>query len=178
MIISVNPRGALVVRRRILTVTCLTLALLALPTTPAVASQWQYSVSVSVLHLMNQERAAHGLPPLHMNTTLRKTAYNHDLLMQRYDRLTHRTPGEPPFFYSRILRDGYRFRCAGENIGVINRISLAAALRLQRMMYAERPPNDAHRRNILSRCYRDVGVAVLVDHKHGKLWLTEDFAAH
>ena len=43
-------------------------------------------------------------------------------------------------------------------------------------MVAERPPNDGHRRNILSSTFTVFGVDVYLDAAHGRLWLTEDFA--
>ena len=39
-----------------------------------------------------------------------------------------------------------------------------------------RPPNDGHRRNILSSTFTVVGVDIYLDPAHGRLWLTEDFA--
>jgi len=42
-------------------------------------------------------------------------------------------------------------------------------------MMAEKPPDDGHRRNILSTSYALIGVDVLIDAHHG-IWLTEDFA--
>jgi uncharacterized protein YkwD len=43
-------------------------------------------------------------------------------------------------------------------------------------MLGETPPNDGHRRNILSATFAVVGVDVYLDSTHGRLWLTEDFA--
>jgi uncharacterized protein YkwD len=43
-------------------------------------------------------------------------------------------------------------------------------------MYREKPPDDAHRLNILSYHYRNIGVDVYVDKAHSKIWLTTDFA--
>jgi uncharacterized protein YkwD len=42
-------------------------------------------------------------------------------------------------------------------------------------MYDEAPPNDGHRRNILSATFVDVGVDVIEDKTHGRVWLTTDF---
>jgi uncharacterized protein YkwD len=41
-------------------------------------------------------------------------------------------------------------------------------------MYNQKPPNDGHRRNILSRNYTEVGIDVHIS--GGKLWLTQNFA--
>jgi uncharacterized protein YkwD len=45
------------------------------------------------------------------------------------------------------------------------------------MMYNEVAPNNGHRLNILSTRFKDVGIDVVIDTTHGKLWLTEDFAS-
>jgi uncharacterized protein YkwD len=41
-------------------------------------------------------------------------------------------------------------------------------------MFKETPPNDGHRRNILSKDFTHIGIDVVRDSK-GKVWLTEDF---
>jgi uncharacterized protein YkwD len=43
-------------------------------------------------------------------------------------------------------------------------------------MLNEKPPNDGHRQNILSKDFTMVGIDVIVDTTHNKIWLTEDFA--
>jgi uncharacterized protein YkwD len=43
------------------------------------------------------------------------------------------------------------------------------------MMFRERPPNDGHRLNILSRTFRNVGIDVYFDNAHHKMWFTQDF---
>ena len=62
-----------------------------------------------------------------------------------------------------------------ENVGVTTNRSQAGALSLQDLMYNETPPNDGHRRNILSSSYTEVGVDVVEDSAHGKIWLVTDF---
>jgi uncharacterized protein YkwD len=42
-------------------------------------------------------------------------------------------------------------------------------------MYYEKAPNDGHRRNILNPAYRDVGISVVQDFVHHRIWLTVDF---
>ena len=48
-------------------------------------------------------------------------------------------------------------------------------LAVQKAMYNEKPPDDGHRRNILSKTYVDVGIDVINDSVHGKVWLVTDF---
>jgi uncharacterized protein YkwD len=42
-------------------------------------------------------------------------------------------------------------------------------------MLNEQPPDDGHRKNILSRSFTRVGIAVVRD-SSGTVWLTQDFA--
>ena len=46
---------------------------------------------------------------------------------------------------------------------------------MQRMMYNEKPPDDGHRQNILNKTYLDVGIDVINDSIHDKVWLVTDF---
>ena len=55
-------------------------------------------------------------------------------------------------------------------------LTAQAALDLESAMVNEQPPNDGHRKNILAGNAQAVGVAVLFDSAHHRLWLTEDFA--
>lgn len=130
--------------------------------------------SNGVLAQLNHERAAHHLPALRWNTALIRSAHAHNLAMAKRDALSHQLPGEA-FFATRIYRAGYHYTCAGENIGYTTAMSLSGILAVQSMMYNERAPYNGHRLNILSRSYTNVGVDVVVDTAHHRLWLTEDF---
>jgi uncharacterized protein YkwD len=127
-----------------------------------------------VLAQLNAERKAHRLRPLSMNSALIRSAHGHNLTMASRDQLSHRVPGER-FFADRILRSGYNYSWAGENIGFNSDISLRGVLQLETMMYNEKPPNDGHRQNILSPHYTNVGIDVYIDSRHHKVWLTQDF---
>ena len=95
--------------------------------------------------------------------------------MAAANQLSHQLPGEP-VFSTRISQAGVAWHSAAENIGWNSDRSTAGANGLQAAMYGEKPPNDGHRRNILSTSVRYVGIDVLIDARTGKLWLTEDFA--
>ena len=95
--------------------------------------------------------------------------------MAAANQLSHQLPGEP-VFSTRISQAGVAWHSAAENIGWNSDRSTAGANGLQAAMYGEKPPNDGHRRNILSTSVRFVGIDVLIDARTGKLWLTEDFA--
>jgi uncharacterized protein YkwD len=136
----------------------------------------EQAIAAAVLAAVNTERTLHGRQPLHANADLEKSARRHDVAMMKADTLSHQLPGEP-VFTTRIRDAGYHWRWAGENIGWNSVLTTGGALLLERLMYHEKPPNDGHRRNILSTHYRDVGIDIYLDSRHHKLWLTEDFGS-
>lgn len=133
------------------------------------------AAAAKVFSMLNQERVANHLPKLSQNSKLVSSALTHNKAMSAAQTLSHQLPGEP-YFGDRITAAGYKWRAAAENIGYTTQTTTAGAASLQTAMYNEKPPNDGHRRNILSTAVVDVGVSVLID-SHGKLWLTLDFAA-
>jgi uncharacterized protein YkwD len=102
-------------------------------------------------------------------------AAGHNATMSAARQLSHQLPGEPDPG-TRISNAGYAWRAWAENIAYTTNTTSAGAQALQTQMYNETPPNDGHRRNILSTSVTQVGVAVLVDSR-GTLWLTTDFGA-
>lgn len=52
----------------------------------------------------------------------------------------------------------------------------AVAVRLAQGMLDEQPPDDGHRRNILSSGFTRIGIACTAT-APGSVWLTQDFAA-
>jgi uncharacterized protein YkwD len=128
----------------------------------------------AILGLLNKERAVFGLRPLHMAPELRLSARRHNVQMADYNEMSHQLPGEPDFA-TRMTNAGYRWSWAGENIAWNSELTLPGVTLLQRLMYHEKPPNDAHRLNILSSHYRNIGVDVYIDRVNHKVWLTTDF---
>jgi uncharacterized protein YkwD len=129
-----------------------------------------------VFALINSERHAHGLAALRWNTRLTAAAHSHNLLMAKYNTLSHQLPGELSFG-ARITAAGYSWRAIGENCAWTSNWSLAGVLAAHTGMYNEVAPNDWHRRNILSTTFRDVGVDIVMDGTHQRAWITEDFGA-
>jgi uncharacterized protein YkwD len=127
-----------------------------------------------VLTVLNDERRAHHLAPLHLNPDLIRSAHRHNLAMARANTMSHQLPREP-YFATRMTQAGYHWSWAGENIGWNSEQTLQGALYLERIMYVEKPPNDGHRLNILNKHYTDIGVDIYYDAQHHKIWLTEDF---
>jgi uncharacterized protein YkwD len=128
----------------------------------------------AVLAKLNAERAAHGLKALTMNTHLVSSAHAHNLAMAKANQLSHQLSGEAGLG-SRISAAGYRWTTVGENIAYNSNRSQAGVLALQAAMYGEQPPNDGHRRNILSSSFVHVGVDVIDDAVHHRVWLVTDF---
>jgi len=127
-----------------------------------------------VLAELNAERAANGLPALKLNAQLVSSAHTHNLAMAKANTLSHQLPGEAGLG-ARITAAGYRWTAAGENIAYNGNRSQAGMIAMQKAMYNETPPNDGHRRNILSTSFTEVGVDVIDDSVHGKAWLVTDF---
>ena len=132
-------------------------------------------IAQAVFQAINQSRAANGLPALKWSDALAKSARKHDLAMQAANTLAHQLPGEADLG-TRESQQGVNWTFAAENIGETTDQSVNGALGLHQAMMNEKPPDDGHRQNILSKNATIVGVDVLIDAQHGKLWLTEDFA--
>ena len=133
------------------------------------------SIAAAVVTAINSARAQQGLPALTVSADLQASAHAHDLAMATANQLSHQLPGEPDIG-ARETNAGVTWTAAGENIGWTTDMTQAGALSIEASMVGERPPNDGHRRNILSSTFTVVGVDIYLDPAHGRLWLTEDFA--
>ena len=128
----------------------------------------------AVLDELNTERASHGLPALKMNSRLVDAAHTHNLAMAKANTLSHRLDGEAALG-SRVSAAGYRWSMVGENVAYNSDRSESGVLAVQKAMYNEKPPDDGHRENILNKKFVDVGIDVINDSAHGKVWLVTDF---
>jgi len=96
--------------------------------------------------------------------------------------LSHQCQNEAPFG-DRIHAEGVSWRGAGENCGVGGGVAntttaiTASGKGLNQAMFDEKPPNDGHRRNLLSSGFTHIGIDVYRDGK-GTVWLTEDFTSN
>jgi uncharacterized protein YkwD len=132
----------------------------------------------ATLCLLNAERRAHGLRPLHLNRRLGRAARRHarDMVRRRYFSHTSRSGAS---FVERIRRTGY-LRSAhswlvGENIawGAGSWASARAVMRA--WMHSA-----GHRRNILTGGYRQVGIGIAFGAPNGmgrSATYTTDFGA-
>jgi uncharacterized protein YkwD len=133
-----------------------------------------------VLNLINQARAKAGLSPYKILKGLERSSARHNARMANGCGLSHQCPGEPSLG-ARLTAAGVHWTSAGENIGeggpVANTQTAIAkmALALTRAMLNEKPPNDGHRKNILSKAFHHIGISVRRD-SHGTVWMTQDFS--
>jgi uncharacterized protein YkwD len=101
----------------------------------------------AVVCLINQDRAAHHLPPLHASPLLDRSAQGWTNVMVSSDQFTHGTN-----FASRISAAGYVWRAAGENI--------ATGFATPRAVVRAWMASTGHCQNILNPTYRNVGTGV------------------
>ena len=150
-------------------------------TAPAGTSPSQQGTPADqVLALINQARSQNGLPALTFSSGLNTSASQHNLLMAQGCGLSHQCAGEPAIG-DRETAAGVHWTSAGENIGEEGPISddtsdiAQAAVALTQDMLNEQPPDDGHRKNILSSSFAHIGIAVYRD-SSGTVWLTQDFS--
>jgi uncharacterized protein YkwD len=159
----------------------------ASPATPSPTASATDSPGVSpgtpaaqVLGLINQARSAAGLPPLTITAGLDSSASTHNMTMAGGCGLSHQCPGEPDLG-ARETAAGVVWSACGENIGEggpvadSNAATAQMAVGLTQDMLNEKPPDDGHRRNILSSSFTHIGIAVYLD-SSGTVWLTQDFS--
>ena len=101
----------------------------------------------AVVCLINQQRAAHHLPPLHASPLLDRSAQRWTDAMVTSDQFTHGIN-----FASRISAVGYVWRAAGENI--------ATGYSTPRSVVRAWMASAGHCQNILNPTYRNVGTGV------------------
>ncbi len=133
-----------------------------------------------VLQQINDARAQAGLPDYTITAGLTTSADRHNSAMADGCGLSHQCPGEPPLG-NRETDAGVDWSMAGENVGEGGQVAdspdaiAQMARELTRAMLNERPPNDGHRKNILSSAFHHIGIAIFRD-RHGTVWLTQDFS--
>ena len=128
---------------------------------------------------INQDRGANNLPLLAWEPRLERSARQHALLMAAGCGLMHQCPNEPDLG-TRISNVGVQWQTVGENIGEGGPVSSNDAAwnivsMIHQGMMAEKPPDDGHRRNLLSKDFHRIGISIYIDARY-TLWLTEDFA--
>ena len=131
----------------------------------------------AVLGHINDARADEGLRALTLDAKLSQASALHNQEMIDGCGLSHRCSGEADLG-PRFSAQGVQWRAAGENIGFGTAGSsrsamIGAANGLTDSMLAEKPPEDGHRRNLLSTGFTRIGLSVV--RADGKVWFTQDF---
>jgi uncharacterized protein YkwD len=114
--------------------------------------------------LLNQDRAANGLPALKFNSSLTAVAENfaQDMINRGY--FSHYTPeGLSPF--NRMSQAGISYKSAGENIAEDTSVQSAETAFMN---------SSGHRANILNTSYTDVGIGIRQS-ANGTLYIVQDF---
>jgi uncharacterized protein YkwD len=145
---------------------------------PAPAPATGDSVTTAVLGHINAARARAGLRAYTFSTSLSTASALHTKRMIGGCGMQHQCPGESGIG-DRFSAQGVRWTAAGENIGFGSSGSSTSAIirtanGLTDSMLAETPPNDGHRRNLLSSTFRRIGLSVARD-SGGRVWMTQDF---
>jgi uncharacterized protein YkwD len=125
------------------------------------------TMRAAVVCLINEQRAAHRLPPLRANNRLDNSAQSWSNRMVATHTFTHGAN-----FAARISAAGFRWSSAGENI--------ATGFMTPRQVVNGWMASTGHCENILSPTYRDVGTGVnrhaIGGYATGPSTWTQDFA--
>lgn len=123
--------------------------------------------------LTNQLRAQHDLPPLKAEPVLMDTARAHSQDMAARDYVEHTTP-EGTTLLDRIQAADYNpTGHYSENIRVGRQDTPQSAIE---WWYDEQPPDDWHRRNLLSVNFREFGCGIALDPDSAyQRYFTQDF---
>jgi hypothetical protein len=124
---------------------------------------------------LNSARKQAGLPPLSWNPALQRSAAGHNQAMAAANQLASRV-GDEPALGVRQANQGVLGSFAAESLGYTESTGLAGVMGVQQQMLAEQPPEDSRRQTLLSTAVNAVGIDVLLDPVHGRVWITEDFA--
>ena len=114
--------------------------------------------------LLNQDRAANGLPALKVNAKLTALAesYAQDMIDRNY--FSHYNPeGQSPF--DRMSKAGISYSYAGENLAINTNVTAAETAFMN---------SSGHRDNILNSNYTEVGIGVKHDSK-GSVYVVQEF---
>lgn len=133
-----------------------------------------------VLSLINRARAQAALPAYTITAGLTRSAGSHNQAMVDGCGLSHQCAGENGLG-TRESAAEVRWTSAGENVGDGGPVADSAAAVAQmaagltQRMLDEAPGDDGHRRNILSKSFHHIGIAVYRDGS-GTVWMTQDFS--
>jgi uncharacterized protein YkwD len=132
------------------------------------------STEKQVISLINKERTKRGLAKVRFKSSLTRAARSHSTEMAKRRRLTHYSANGWSFA-TRLRRKGYtsrgyRYWSVGENIARAKKGTLWAT---PTVIVAKWMGSSVHRKNILKRAFRDVGVGIRTS-SDGKWYYTVD----
>ncbi len=125
------------------------------------------ALAQETFRLINQQRAIHGMTPLAWNATLAQAAQRHAEDCHQRGWCGH-TGSDGSSMKTRIVRAGYNPVRWSECWAWYRSPSLAVT-----MWMDEVPPNDPHRRTILSAHLTEVGVGVMPGNGHGYYFIAD-----
>jgi uncharacterized protein YkwD len=119
-----------------------------------------------MINLVNQDRAANGLPALTFDSSLRAGALAHSQDMSSNNYFSHTSPtlGD---FGTRVKASGVKYSAAGENIAMYGSVDKAEAGFMN---------SPGHRANILNTTYTRVGIGIVYNQSKGAYYITQWFA--
>ena len=120
------------------------------------------AMRAALIQGLNAERAAKGLAALAPSGQLAEAAQKHACDNAGHNKMSH-TGSDGSKFGKRINRAGYQYGKANENVGYGFRDTGA--------MVAGWMGSDGHRRNILARGTRDIGVGVATGSDGNAYWV-------
>jgi uncharacterized protein YkwD len=131
------------------------------------------AAEIAIVKIVNEERAAVGLPPLSIDPRLREAAREHSRDMGEIGFFDHTSPVKGKAkFTDRIKGQGLaKFGTAGENIAMIGGNKNRAEQFMNMWMNS-----SGHRANILGEDYNYIGVGVYVT-ANGEVYATQEFSS-
>ena len=117
-----------------------------------------------LLAAANQDRAAHGLQPVRLETHLIQAALTHNYEMVRHHGISHQFAGEPDLA-ARAGAAGAHFSMVSENVAEAPNSAMIHDLWMN---------SAGHRANLLDPNVDSVGISVI--HDNGEYFAVEDFA--
>jgi len=133
------------------------------------------ALALALFSALNDARKQAGLPALSWSAGLQRSAALHDQAMAAANQLASRV-GDEPALGVRQANQGVVGSYAAESSGYGDSTGLAGALAVQQQLLAEQASADSSLRVLLSTAVNAVGIDVLLDRAHDRLWVTEDFA--
>lgn len=127
-------------------------------------------IELQVVDLVNQHRAAHGLPALRVDARLTQAARAHTNLMREREQPSHQLDGEKPICQGddRLVAAGYAWIFCAENV--------AAGQTSAEQVVNDWMNSAGHRENILSPYAAETGIAFSTGGNFGTWW-TQTFGA-